>query len=545
VKLEQVSAAVRPRSQWEAIDLGLRMARTHYRSMFLSSLALTLPLFMLLQLGFRERPWIAALCLWWLKPLWERVHLHILSRSLFGDTPSVRQTLADFPSYGFRQWLPWLTIRRLTPTRSLDLPVTQLEELSGARRRKRLDILRQGPSSSGAFWLLVIGAHIEGFIYLSAVLLAQLLVPQTADVNLFEWFFGFGVASDGPAFLQNLLSLVGALLVAPFYVAGGFGLYINRRTVLEGWDLEISFRRLAERLSARPDVRPAASVLAVLLAAVIAGMGVTSPLPATADPAPADTAASRESPADRGSAQESILAILAGEEFHEIETRHVPRFALDSETAEGDPSWLMQLIERFFLWLDGSQDEPSERSGWLADLLTWLPAVIAQASEALLIAGAALIVLYILFRYRETLLQAASELSPALARRASAPSVLMGMEVSQDSLPQDIIAAVLESWRRGEPRAACSLLYRATLSELMNAHAIEFHAGSTERDCLRAAAPMLSERHADFFGDLTRQWQLLAYAHRPPSDATMQSLCTSWTQLFRMPSRSRGADDVA
>ena len=30
-------------------------------------------------------------------------------------------------------------------------------------------------------------------------------------------------------------------------VAGGFGLYLNRRTELEAWDIEITFRRMARR----------------------------------------------------------------------------------------------------------------------------------------------------------------------------------------------------------------------------------------------------------------------------------------------------------
>ncbi len=35
----------------------------------------------------------------------------------------------------------------------------------------------------------------------------------------------------------------------PVYVACGFSLYLNRRTVLEAWDLELVFRRLRQRLS--------------------------------------------------------------------------------------------------------------------------------------------------------------------------------------------------------------------------------------------------------------------------------------------------------
>jgi hypothetical protein len=39
------------------------------------------------------------------------------------------------------------------------------------------------------------------------------------------------------------------LLIEPFYIAANFGLYINRRTQLEAWDIELSFRKMAARLS--------------------------------------------------------------------------------------------------------------------------------------------------------------------------------------------------------------------------------------------------------------------------------------------------------
>ena len=33
------------------------------------------------------------------------------------------------------------------------------------------------------------------------------------------------------------------LFLEPFYVAAGFGMYLNRRAELEAWDLEQEFRR--------------------------------------------------------------------------------------------------------------------------------------------------------------------------------------------------------------------------------------------------------------------------------------------------------------
>jgi hypothetical protein len=32
------------------------------------------------------------------------------------------------------------------------------------------------------------------------------------------------------------------------FAAGGFSTYLNRRILLEGWDIELGFRRLAQRV---------------------------------------------------------------------------------------------------------------------------------------------------------------------------------------------------------------------------------------------------------------------------------------------------------
>jgi len=51
--------------------------------------------------------------------------------------------------------------------------------------------------------------------------------------------------------LEHLSNLFYALLLCvwePVYVACGFSLYLNRRTALEAWDIELQFRRLRQRL---------------------------------------------------------------------------------------------------------------------------------------------------------------------------------------------------------------------------------------------------------------------------------------------------------
>jgi hypothetical protein len=179
VQLESMSAVVRPRSAWEATDLGFRLVREHYFVMLKCSFAIIFPFFFLCQFLFAAQPTAAGIVFWWLKPIWERVHLYILSRSLFGACPSVGETLRAFPQYGFKQALPWLTIRRFSPTRSLGLPVTMLEDLSGTQRARRLAILSRGATSTAGSWLTIIGAHVEIFLLLAFGTLIQLLIPET------------------------------------------------------------------------------------------------------------------------------------------------------------------------------------------------------------------------------------------------------------------------------------------------------------------------------------------------------------------------------
>jgi hypothetical protein len=58
---------------------------------------------------------------------------------------------------------------------------------------------------------------------------------------------------DGPLLVAYLAAVA---LVEPAYVAAGFALYLGRRTVLEGWDIELEFRRLSDRIEGRVEGRP-------------------------------------------------------------------------------------------------------------------------------------------------------------------------------------------------------------------------------------------------------------------------------------------------
>ena len=91
----QVNACIR--SGWQALDLGLLMARAWWRSLIVACLLPMLPLAIVLLVVFRHDPFWAWFGIWWLKPFWERLPLYLASRLLFGETPRVWTSLRALP----------------------------------------------------------------------------------------------------------------------------------------------------------------------------------------------------------------------------------------------------------------------------------------------------------------------------------------------------------------------------------------------------------------------------------------------------------------
>jgi len=73
-------------------------------------------------------------------------------------------------------------------------------------------------------------------------------------ISLVFWFGTTGEGFDFDSFfkgdshvvaqlLASMAYLLAVLFLEPFYVAAGFGMYLNRRAELEAWDIEQEFRR--------------------------------------------------------------------------------------------------------------------------------------------------------------------------------------------------------------------------------------------------------------------------------------------------------------
>lgn len=499
MNLEQLRIAIRPRRDWEAVDLGLRMAQQWWWPMLRVWLILTSPWLIAACVTPPEHQWLVSVSLWWCKPLFERPLLMILSQGVFGVELTTREVLRATPRLFFNQIFLSLTWRRFSFTRSMDLPVIQLEGLRGAERRDRLNVLHRidsGPAS----WLTIIGVHVESFIMLACAALLGIFIPAEVGAELWSWGF-WGESRAGGAILI-LFAYIAMALVGPLFVACGFSLYLNRRVKLEGWDIEIAFKRMAQKRGL-----PTVAVLAIVALLQLA--------PPALPPAQAQ--------AEREALKEEILAIKQGPDFHRMETKRVIKSVEEEdEEIDFDKGFWRALLEFF----TGAGTLAAAVAG-IAELLLW----------ALVLLGVVLLIL----KYGSWL-ERFPQLLPRRRRREYRPQTLFGMEVTRESLPEDVGSAALALWQSGEQRQALALLYRASLASLLTV-GVPLREGSTEQECLRLAERLQQELAIPqtsiiYFSNLTRAWRQLAYGHQAPPDAEGNALCREWAQHW--PEVNRG-----
>lgn len=474
-----MSVQLRPRGGWEALDLGFQMARAWWRQVWGVWLAVYLPIAAALHVAFSDRLWIAIVALWWLKPLFDRFVLHVVSRAVFGSPPAVAETLAAWHDILRPGAIMGLTLFRLDPARSFMMPVWQLEKQTGRAAALRRSALARRMRGYGV-WLTILCANFEALMLLSLGLVGALLAPAGADtsLDLSQLFRGGGGPWD---WVDSACYLAAVSIVEPLYVAAGFSLYLNRRAILEGWDIELQLRRLDERLRA---VAPRAAAMLVAATLLFACLLAPSPPATAAEP----------------SAKQEIKEVLKGPEFQQYR-----------ETTR---------------WKYRNEQKGADRS--TADFWARLGLFLADVSQALLWVAAGLGVIAIALIARRYLPRFFAE-SPDAYRP---PDALFGLAVTPESLPDDVAGTAAALARQGRLREALSLLYRGALSVLVHRDHVRLAEGDTEGDCLLAARNVLPQAGGEYFTRLVRAWTAAAYAARLPDAAAAESLVHEWVPHF-------------
>jgi len=547
-----MTARVRPRQSWEAIDLGFMLVQKWWGKIALSWLVLTLPIFILINILLVDHHILAIIAFWWLMPIFDRIPLHIISRALFGEVESNRANIKAIPKIIFPHFIKMLTYLRFDPSRSFNLPVWQLEKLTGRARADRSRVLNK-VSSGSAFGLMFMCILIELIILLSLFAIVYMFTPEVytdAMLAVFNfdgidrvWWSGMSV---------NVLFYIAFLIVQPFYVAGGFSLYINRRTQLEGWDIEILFRQLAQRTR-----KSSKYVAGLVCAASILLGGMFYP----ADTSYADETVGLETinktNLDNAGARTAIDEIMEQKEFNKMIM--VKKWRYVGENEEGEWSFFKWVEDTWKGLFDDLEDKEEDEedwsfSKWLSDIWKRLfgdsdasssdsssseaIGLITSFGEVILWIFASFIVTFAIY-YAYVFWTRQNFSKNENKNKRKLPKSLFGLEITPESLPDDVGMAAMELWRNQDPLAALSLLYRGALTTLVHHYGINLKGSATEGDCIRIAdinKEKLVQGSMEYFKHLTQAWQQAAYAHRLPDEQEIIKLGEQWAPTFGVPS---------
>jgi hypothetical protein len=523
MRLTEATVELRPRTPWEAIDLGVLLAREHRTLLMTSWAIVTLPVFAALSLVFHNQPYLAVLLFWWLKPLFERLPLLILSQALFGSVPTLKQALKAWPGTLRSQLVPSLLWRRLSLSRSFLLPVQQLEKLSGAQRALRVHTLSR-KDQRAARLLTLVGCHLEAALWIGLSVLLYVLIPQQVETEwLWRSLLSTEVDSNPIDHLTNVLYALVLIVCEPIYVACGFSLYLNRRTILEAWDIELIFRRLRQRL-----IGTAYALLFgfFLIFAPVAGpvwadsRDLSCPIPEPETQSADEAQVAPDAPRlthqalNSEAAQHAIKDLLQQPPFRNPKQVSGWRFPEQADTQ--DKTSASHAGSSFARWMNGLL-ETAQFVTRTFEVLLWA-AVIGLSG-------------WVAWRYRQWFAAFVSPRTRPAKTLHETPTQLFGLQVSAQTLPTDIADSVERMWA-SQPREALALLYRALLNRLLTEHQLPLKNADTEGEVLRRVAQLNQPALTAFTRELTRHWQNLAYGHRLPPAASQGELCEGWRRLF-------------
>ena len=481
MQLDEVTAEIRPRSDWEAVDLGFAMIRRDFWRCFTGWWLAMLGPLLIAGWFFRHHPSLLLLLFWWWKPAGSRMVLFELSRRLFGEKPAWKSVWREIPRVWWRRFFYRFIWARFSPWLPVTLAVEDLEGLRGKPYRQRCgQIVRRGDGVVMAVYFTADAA--AAWFGVALLILAKMLIPQGQEGPLDEALASMNAGNllDIPPLIMWIITIclmISISLTDLFVIGAGFGLYINNRTWIEGWDVELAFRRLTQRLS---------KVAVILLGLFL----ITVPM----------TGMAQESQ----SPQEVVMEVKRAPEFKVYTIKE--RVAKEKPPAT-PPAWL----ESFFKALGGLLGAGKV----FGNVLIWS------------IVGLLLALLgWLIWKFRHSFVFRGNPVDSNLSRPSA--RVVMGMEVTPESLPADVPAAAWLLWLEGKHQEALGLLYRGAISKSIELARVEIQESDTEGDCVRRVESAGTKAHPEYFRSLTGTWIRQAYAGTVPAEIEVRSLCDQW-----------------
>ncbi len=527
MQIDKLVLDLHPRTNMQALDLGFSLLRIAATQTWLAWLALWLPLMLVLTLIACIWPeysgWLYFVA-WWLRPLLERAPLYILSRAVFGENLRWQDAVRAWPKQLGGGWARLLLLRPFMAGRCLQQPVWLLEGARGKAASQRFAVIGRQNAGAAANWFGIACAHFEGILQFGSIALIGLFISKAELVNPFSLFFSLSQDSHhlGLILISYALFALSGAIIAPIYVACGFTLYLNRRAMLEAWDIELVLRQIQAPAAKNP-IAPAK-----LAARLRSLLPLLPPLLLCASLLPHPQAQAAEANAQQNCTPPNYL--------HDPKTTQSP----DQDPAQAairaqvrqifakDDLQSYRCKQSWFLKEDNTSKDKK-----IPDALppqAWLN-VVAEIIKILLIAALIGLLGWFLYRFRTTF-------SRFLPRKPHTHATeISGLDIRPESLPANIMQAVRQLWQNGQQRAALALLYRATLSRLVSENGLRLTQGATEGDCLQQAqrahqAQRLDTGRWQVTQQTTELWQLAAYAQRWPTTEQLLTTCQAWQATF-------------
>jgi len=239
--VDALAVRLRPRTSTEAVDLGIRLCQSARPSVYRCYFAVAIPVMVLALASTEVAGWLGSILIWWLKPWLDRPILFVLSRAAFGQETTLGDLWRAQWTVCWKPLLFSITVRRFSLWRPLTEPVYLLEGGSALGSGSRIRQIRNRVAGSA--------------LMMTQAFVAAEMAVSIAFFSLIFWLAPSGQTPDLGAFMRgeiegvlgvaNVIAyMMAVLFVEPFYVAAGFGMYLNRRAELEAWDIEQEFRRV-------------------------------------------------------------------------------------------------------------------------------------------------------------------------------------------------------------------------------------------------------------------------------------------------------------